>query len=48
MKPCGSEMNRGRCVCVCGGGVPLASRGGERTVIEVTLGKAAALGYNEG
>ena len=47
MKPCGSEMNRGRCVCVWGG-VPLASRGGERTVIEVTLGKAAALGYNEG
>lgn len=31
-----------------GGGVPLARRGGERTVIEVTLGKAAALGYNEG
>ena len=35
-------------VCGGGGGVPLASRGGERTVIEVTLGKAAALGYNEG
>lgn len=45
MKPCGSVMNR---VCVCWGGVPLARRGGERTVIEVTLGKAAALGYNEG
>ena len=29
-------------------GVPLARPGGERTVIAMTLGKAAALGYSEG